>query len=63
VTVLRKNKIDIYGAYFYIYYEYKTETRRLTYYTLPIFDTKKSAMSRLPDFKNCCNVIIDIAAR
>jgi len=32
--MLRKNKIDIHGTYFYINYEYKTETRRLTLITL-----------------------------
>ena len=61
-TVLRKNRIDIYGAYFYVYYEYKTETRRLTLITLYPFLIRRRAMSYLPDFKNCCNMIIDIVA-
>jgi len=63
VTVLRTNKIDICGTYFYIYYEYKTETRRLTLNTLYPFLIGRRAMSHLPDFKNCCNIIIDIVAR
>jgi hypothetical protein len=58
VAVLRKNKNDIYGAYFYIYCEYKTETRRLTLITLYPFLIRGRAMSHLSDFKNCCNMII-----
>jgi hypothetical protein len=63
VTMLCKNKIYIYGAYFYIYYECKTETRRLMLRALYPFLMRRRAMSLLPDFKNCCNMIIDIVAR
>jgi hypothetical protein len=62
VTVLHKNKIDIYGAYFYIYYEYKTETLRLTLITLYPFLLRRRAMSQIPDFKIFCNMCIDIVA-
>jgi hypothetical protein len=62
VTVLRKNKIDVHGAYFYIYYEYKTETRFLTLITLYQFLIRRRITSHLPDLKNCCNMIADIVA-
>jgi hypothetical protein len=53
---------DRYSKYFYIYYEYKTETLRLTLITLYPFLLRRRAMSQRPDFKICCNMIIDIVA-